>query len=277
MRKLVVIFLFSLCALPSFCEDKKHNLEVAFETQGYKYREPHMQYPISLSGSMIGVSGAYTQRGLLEEWLQDDSVFFSLEARYMAGRVDYEGYFWDGTPTKSNDIGDYYIEGRLLLGQAYRWGDYWRLEPYLGIGYRRLRDHSNNGEGGYFRQSEYTYLPLGANLRWDLGNTFYMRLNGEWDVLLSGEQYSRLSDVPGGGLGNATASQDTGYGLRASLRVGVEVNHHGIFVEPYYRYWHIQNSNIGWAEIIGSGGWYQGTIEPFNITREWGCKIGITF
>ena len=75
-------------------------------------------------------------------------------------------------------------------------------------------------------------------------------------------------------------SQRKGFGARASVKAEQELGQTAIFVEPFVRYWKIQNSKFDYyyAEDMG-GGWYKlhGGIEPFNTTREYGIRVGIAF
>ena len=274
---LVASFVFTLSAVAG----ERNSFEAAVETSKYQYREPHMQYPIKNTGRMTGVSAAFTHRSLLESYFGENPAFVRIEGIYMKGKVDYDGYLQDGTPATSDDIDDWYVDGRLLFGQRYEFAEQSLiLEPFLGLAYRFLQDNGQKkSDSGYLRESNYTYMPIGAHFTWNVTNSFRMMLKGEFDWLLEGKQKSGTSrfDPAFKDLKN---TQKKGFGLRAGFRVEQDLGKIALFAEPFYRYWKIQNSKMDcyYTEDIG-GGWYMcyGGIEPYNTTREWGMKAGIEF
>ncbi|MBO5910973.1 MAG: hypothetical protein J6Q05_02100 [Elusimicrobiaceae bacterium] len=282
MKKLVCLLLLAIC-LPALAQDKKHNWEIAYEHSKYTYKEPHMANPIKDYGHKNGVSIKYLQRSVLTpgDVTDSDHSFAALDFRYMSGDVTYKGWLknldtGEVTPNSESGIKDYYFEASLKIGAVYRLADPLDIWPYLGLGWRQLRNHSEKGIGGYQRTSTYIYLPLGTNLRCKVSDTVSFTLNGQFDVLLHGNQYSRMSDVWDGD--DSSNRQNQGYGIRASVRGDVNLGKVGLFIEPFWRYWHIQNSNEEW--------FYEGgdptkpvlsLVEPFNTTSEWGIRAGITF
>lgn len=268
-------------------ELKKHNLEVAYELSDYGYREPHMDYPIHITAKKQGVSLVYTRMSVRsEEVSEEDPTFASLELRYMNGKADYDGFLSDGTVYYNNDEKDYYMEAALKAGRYYTLSDSMKLWPYFGIGWRSLR----NGEDSYTkwgdvwvfnyqRTSTYIYMPIG--LKWEIamGESVKLTLNGQFDWLLHGNQNSHTGDffVNADSVSN---TQNKGYGVRAAAKLSVNLGSMGLFVEPFWRYWKIQNSNKQWYDVYDSYGNYLGQgwmMEPFNITREYGIRAGIMF
>lgn len=285
MAVLSVVFLTS----PLFAlQDGNGKLEIAYETEGYVYREPHMDYPIKISGRKQGASLTYTRNNLLSAvGMGEDGSFGTLELRYLTGDVDYNGFLWDGTPATSNNEHDYYYEGRLFVGKHMAMGEYFTLSPYFGLGYRYLCNHAEKSAGGYKRESTYFYMPIGAGLTFHPGDGWSATLSGEFDWMINGNQRSQMSDV-----GNfdppyqdwhykdVTNDQEKGFGLRAGFKVEKDFGGFGLFAEPFYRFWKIQNSEVepllatNGSETAYTG---SGLVEPFNITREYGVKIGVTF
>lgn len=287
MKKIIVLVVMCCLCLPALAIDKKHKLEIAYESSDYGYREPHMEYPIHITAKKQGFSVKYTQEGIFSSFstIEEDSSFASLEFRYMDGKADYDGYLMDGTEFKSYDEKDYYMEIALKFGRKYALAEPLELRPYIGIAWRSLR----NGEDGYQdyggvtgymyqRTSTYIYVPLGASLEWQVADAFSLSLNGEFDWLIHGNQNSHTGDtfVNADSVSN---KQDKGYGVRASIKAEVDMGPFGVFVEPFWRYWKIQNSQKVWYEGVDiHGDPYEGYIvEPFNITREYGIRAGITF
>ncbi len=286
MKKIVASLVALLVCLPVFAELKQHNLEIAYEHSDYGYREPHMEYPIRNFGKKQGVSLVYTRNSVVsQDVTDDDPSFASLEFRYMDGKTDYDGYLMNGTPFKSYDERDYYWEFALKLGRYYKWGEPVSVWPYLGIAYRSLR----NGEDGevdyggvtgwsYQRTSNYLFMPIGSTLVLEAGDVFRLSLNTEFDWLLRGTQSSHTNRFVNTNV--ATNHQNKGFGLRASVKAEFDVKGVGIFVEPFWRYWKIQNSDPFYYGHYTEDGGFIVTgylLEPFNITREYGIRAGVKF
>lgn len=284
MKKLLGMLLLAVLCLPVSAQDKKHNLEIAYEHSDYTYKEPHMEYPIKTSGKKNGVSFRYLQRSVLTHGDVSDSdrSFAMLDFRYMNGDVDYDGWmqYTNGTvtPFSASHLKDYYFEASLKVGAVYRLADPLDIWPYLGLGWRQLRNHAEQmGSGGYQRTSTYIYLPIGTNLRYKASEAVWFTLNGQFDVLLHGNQYSRMTDTVMF-LDDSSNRQSQGYGIRASVRGDVNLGKVGLFVEPFWRYWHIQNSEEQWFYSASNPSQpVLSLVEPFNTTQEWGIRAGITF
>ena len=253
MKKLLLILIF-FTALPLFAQK---SLEIAYETSSYTYREPDGSTPISLKGHMQGASIRYENR------VEESAFYFALDGRWMGGTTDYNGWLMTSPPTEHtfNDIGDYYYEGRLHLGRVADLYETTQLWFASGFAYRYLKDHMNKDPYGYLRESNYVYMPFTGELRFK-GRIWELDLRGELDYLLFGWQNSHISGD------NIRHDQHSGYGLRLSAKVQVNLDGKktGVFVEPFYRYWDIQDSE-------GNSGY----MEPHNTTKEVGLRAGITF
>lgn len=285
MKKILLAFVAGLMYVSAFALDhNKHNVEFAYEHSKYTYREPHMAYPIKDYGRKNGASIKYTNYSLLsQEYDERDPSFGQIELRYMGGNVDYDGWmqYSNGTvePSKSEGLKDYYFEAALKVGRTYYLARPLELAPYLGLGWRQLRNHAEEmGAGGYERTSTYVYMPIGLNLVYAPTESFSLTLNGQFDWLLRGNQYSRMTDIPGY-LSDSSNRQDQGYGVRVSVKAAVNLSRSmGIFIEPFWRYWHIQNSNEQWYYYNADPTLPAfALIEPFNTTQEYGIRAGISF
>lgn len=273
MKKFFVLLFVLTLALPAFAQNKKQSLAIAFEGSDYGYKEPYLDYPPHWNGTKYGVSAEYIKRSALtqgNEISETDNSFFSVVLRYMQGKVDYDGYLQDGTPSKAENFNDYYFEGALNAGYVYDFGSSgFSLWPYAGIGVRYLVDClDETGPSGYRRESLYLYMPVGVNLQKQYSGGFSFTINAQGDILLSGRQLSKMDGA------NINNTQDEGYGLRASLRLQQDMGGIAVFVEPFYRYWHIQTSQ---PEYVTDGYTVYTLVEPENKTREAGVKIGIMF
>ena len=121
MKKTLWIFLGLALCMPAHALDKRHTFEVAAETSVYKYQEPHLTHPMKLTGAKYGVSAVYTRNSLLSAQVNEqDRSFASLELRYLAGDVDYDGWKGDflgnGETFSANNLHDYYMEASLKTG-----------------------------------------------------------------------------------------------------------------------------------------------------------------
>lgn len=203
-------------------------------------------------------------------------AFLRGELRYAGGRVDYTS---NGTGSSSGEP-DWYIEGRALIGND------WPLNaatvsPYIGLGYRFLlndgRGITSTGATGYRRESTYLYLPVGIILRTGLDSGDEMAGSFEYDHLLSGNQFTKLSDV-GAGYGDLDNKQNKGYGVK--LRLSYATAHWSF--GPYLHYWNIADSD--WkplyqfgVPVFDNNGNPDGGIEPSNRTTEIGLEFNQPF
>lgn len=243
---------------------------IAPEVSHYRYREPGV---MTNEGTLYGVVGSYIFRDRRDDFPtpitpdEVNSVSWStlrLEGRISAGEVDYDGSFMDGTPLSTSGIDDLLMDVRLL------WGREWRPARFVdavhvGLGYRYLNDDSSSQIGGYERESNYLYVPVGSRKDFKLATCWDLSLTGEVDVLLIGRQISRLSDVDPD-LPTVRNWQWPGFGAGVS----VDVRHRGQRFDfgfgPFLRYWWIAESGTS-----------QGFYEPENNTLEYGLSFVVRF
>lgn len=261
MKKLLLLLLV-FTTLPLFAQK---SLEIAYESSDYLYREPAMSHAMSLKGRLRGGSLRYETR------MQESDIFAALEGRWMGGTTDYNGWIQSSNPSippekhSVGDIGDYYYEMRLLLGPTYDLSDEMKLWVGSGLGYRHLKDHLNKDSSyGYLRESTYVYWPITGSLRYETAHSM-LALNGEFDLLIFGKQMSHVSRL--GFPDNVRNDQQKGFGVRFGLKLQTNLwKETGVFIEPFYRYWQIAESEMTY-----------GFIEPYNTTEEYGVRIGVTF
>ena len=276
MKKLFFAVLVLFVSLSAFASDT-NKLYFGIEGGTYSYREPHMDTPIHDYGNKIGASFEWvgrsilSQSGLMEE---EDNSFATFELRYLNGKVDYDGFLSTTPPTPYKTSGeiDWYIEGRITFGETYDLGRQFELWPYLGFGYRYLvNDGTNVSSSAYKRVSQYWYIPVGAKVSKTLNNGLVLTLTGEFDWLMVGKQSSDLSTD-----GYVDNCQPEGWGIRFGIKAEAPVSKKiGVFVEPYYLMWKIQNSTNEY--LLAPGPSIISLHEPFNITKEAGIRAGIYF
>ena len=240
------------------------------EVYNYKYEEPGL---METEGVFYGFRLGFTDHTWVSDSPQsppaDGGLMFRADGRLAFGQVDYEGGIVDLNtgnvlPYRMDNIDDWLFEGRLVLGN-----DWLRQSAlhtvYAGIGYRYLNDDSSFDPSGYERESNYLYIPVGYlfdgghSAGWSLG------FGAEFDLFLVGNQRSYLSDVSLA-YSDVDNRQDSGYGYRACIKIQHK-SKKGIFViEPFIRYWDIDDSEFS-VETFGT------VYEPANETTEIGISI----
>ena len=242
--------------------------DIGPEIYSFKYEEPGV---MDEEGMFYGVRIGYTSRDWVpsspKDPLPDGGMMFRGEARFAYGQVDYDGAAQNlqtgqRTPLKINNIDDFAMEARLLLG-ADLLGDEMLNTLYAGIGYRYLYDDLSCHSAGYLRESNYVYAPLGY--RFDSSQQFGWSLGfcAEYDVFIAGVQRSHLSDI---GFIDVDNNQDSGYGYRASVNLQYKSKDTIFVIEPFFRYWDIDKSET--ERILGAAFW-----EPANETEEYGIQF----
>jgi hypothetical protein len=272
-------------------EHKTFETEAGFESYAYQYRETvGGERFMRMKGVFYGIYLKNTFRpNQLDPFYSDMMDFFQVEVRYAWARLNYLGGVQDPFGDKIADltmsrIPDIVFETRLLVGKDLSWRGV-KFTPYSGLGFRFLRDDSSDTIGtftylgteyslnGYLRKSYYYYLPIGIDISKTLAQSWQIGWNAEFDYLVYGTQKSYTA-----ALNNSvpTNRQTQGYGLRTSLRLEKTTPAIGFLVEPFFRFWDIENSE--WAETgcIPDVGCF-GVVEPSNTTREIGVKMGLTF
>jgi hypothetical protein len=249
---------------------KPSSWEIAPEVSHFRYAEPGVMKD---EGTLFGIVGSYTRRHLRSgdptgsDIDSNDSISwstFKIEGRLSFGQVDYDGSYMDGTPLRTSGTDDFLLDFRLL------WGREWQPVElpdafYLGLGYRYLNDNSSGQPGGYMRESNYLYVPLGSHADFELATAWTLGLTGEFDVLLIGRQISHLDDTDSGSP-EVRNWQWPGFGIRGAVAVQHKGESLDLALSPFVRYWWI-------AESDTSGGYY----EPENNTLEYGLSAIIRF
>jgi hypothetical protein len=230
--------------------------EVGGQVAKYYYEEPGL---MNLKGNRVGAVGAYT-------FTSPNRVYSRIDLRSSYGMLKYAS---QNTGTM-DDVPDWSVEARAVIGRDYLTGDNAALSPYIGLGYRYLyndlRGYSSTGAVGYQRYSQYVYIPVGLTARFRSGERWVVAPTVEYDVFLGGRQYSRLTDT-GNGYSDASNRQHDGRGYRAHLML--ESGRWAL--GPCLQYWKIKDSNI---VPVGLG---TVAMEPANWTREYGVELRYRF
>ena len=234
------------------------------EVYYHKYREPGLMENTGMFyGVVAGVTSRYWVPSSPQERPWPSKWMARAEGRFAYGQLDYEGSTWDGTPVKTNNIDDFMWEIRLLMGPDFP-GTTTMLTPFGGIAYRYLNDDSSSHVGGYARESNYLYIPVGLEVIGQLDGGWSWGGAIEFDVFIWGEQRSHLSDI---GFSDVDNRQETGYGVRASVKLQKKTDKMDFIIEPFIRYWDIADSEVETVPGIG------GVLEPENTTVEAGVRL----
>ena len=249
---------------------KPPSWEIAPEISRFTYKEPGIMKD---EGTFYGVVGSYTRRRLRagdptrSDIDGNDPISWStlkIEGRLSFGEVDYDGSYMDGTPLRMSGIDDFLLDIRLMGGREWQPATFLNAF-YAGLGYRYLNDDSSSEPGGYLRESNYLYVPLGSRADFELTDAWSLGLMGELDVLLIGRQISHLDDA---GLDGPEVKnwQWPGFGVRGAVALRHKSQSLDFAVSPFVRYWWVAESDTS-----------QGYYEPENSTLEYGLSVIFRF
>ncbi|MEI8012192.1 MAG: hypothetical protein WCI27_06900 [Candidatus Omnitrophota bacterium] len=256
---------------------RRHEFKVGVERYTYRYNEivddSHFMHS---RGYFTGYFGTYTFRPADTDSIYSEILnVFRFELRYACGTTDYDGGNGAG-PLIFKGMKDYTYEFRGLTGKEFELDRDLTLMPYIGIASRYL---FNGAEaipgGGYNRESQYYYVPIGLETRLGLPYAWGVVSTIEYDFFARGHQKSHLEDITGAGFEVINNAQHKGFGFRGDLSIVKELAHTRIGFGPFYRYWHIQDSNI--APFSQNGVIIGGGVEPNNVTKEFGLKMDVAF
>ncbi len=265
MKRVLFLWVVFLAYTPNLFAQaiSEKKWEISPEVYYVKYEEPGI---MQNEGVMYGVHGTLVSHRYL---------MLKIEGRLAAGQVDYTS----AESGSLDNLNDYTYEARFLAGPDIKSKDEKiALTPFFGVAYRYLNDDSaggvtSTGHRGYERESEYFYSPLGVEIMveksgWSFGAA------AEYDIFWSGQQTSHLSDAVAN-LNDVKNSQDSGYGTRFSLKAVKKGEKFDISIEPFFRWWKIDESNLSnvtYAGVLVGYGY-----EPSNETTEIGAKVGVLF
>jgi hypothetical protein len=277
--------------------------EVNVSVGSYTYTEPGT-LSISIHGFKIG--GEYTGTLPLN---QRQHWFAQADVRATGGNVTYDGWCspflitpnssspngyelneGDASPCSESGDHDWYLETRGMVGKDFI-GRSWGFSPATGLGVRHL-SNGTSGLAGY-RTDNYLYLPVGLTARTTVGSQRALSFNVEYDHLLHGWQKTRDAALGGGDVpATATApaftidsftdvsfAQHGGWALRASAKY--QVTSHWS-VEPAFIHWNVSDSPVNYETVTFTVNRITaqeqlGYYEPFNVTNEFGLKLGFHF
>lgn len=236
-------------------------IEIGLQTYWYKYEE-------EVDGSFF-MSNTGQKYGLSLTGIKNvgNNVYVIGDIRYATGDVEYKSASGKG------DVSDTMYEGRLLVG-AEKTTDGMLFSSFIGLGYRYLfNDLRDLGSGGYRRESQYVYVPIGLTHRFRANRQARISTTLEYDYFVQGEQKSYLSDVGpayAAVFGDPVNDQDDGYGVRFSTNYEEENWSAGVF----FNYWKIEDSETNYYQ---DALYIYSLVEPKNDTKEIGVQLKYRF
>jgi hypothetical protein len=270
--------LFTFCVQAEIDSSFKHDFSLGIEVMKYFYKEPNIRQDVysrqlgavwmDNNGYLFGFNGSY--RLTLQ-----DKIFVQPEGRILYGKSNYrtgrKEKVWSTTKREEPTL---LYETRLLTGGVIPLIYKLTLSPYTGIGYRFKNDDSEKlrtSRGnllGYYRKSNYVYVPLGAYIDYVINDTWSVSLKGEYDWMIKGWQYTRSMKL----YKPLTNKQSNGYGLKGEVSISYLYKKVQFSVSPYINYWNIRNSKVVTMPYP-----YGGAREPYNITWESGVRLEVAF
>lgn len=248
---------------------RRHDVGAYFDISHTYYGEANI---MRNKGMMYGLSGDYTYR--------PNMFMLKAEARLSFGDVDY----WSQGTGTAEDLRDYNLETRFILGYDLQHASKnTTITPFIGLGYRYLFDGSKDritstGHSGYDRKQSYLYSPIGLETIYKVGKKWSIGIAGEYDLFWHGWNKSEVDDADLS-LVPLKFGQENGWGARASIKVMKDLGKNVLVVEPFFRYWKIDESDIDFSVTdLGYYGWNgMPYSEPENSTMEWGTRVGFRF
>ena len=169
-----------------------------------------------------------------------DSLSWFTEAA--VGQVEYSQY--TGVGTHDHNYWKFQTEAVYPLPKNF----------YIGAGYRYLMDYlSDYGTGGYDRENELFYIPVGYIQNIADGTS----IKYQYNYLIEGTQTSHTTDL--GYNSDLDNKQDSGFGVDIAYQPNKSD------YELFVKYWHIDDSD--WNTVQGLT-----AMEPDNTTWEIGLK-----
>ena len=267
---------------------KEHTFELSLEDFYSALREhgdsnAYIGHDNRKNGDFFGFNAAYSFRPLDSENLPVNVFHFDVHGDYGVEGYDFirEG--------KIKNVNTYIVEPRLWVGHDLDFSMYDSLTPYIGFGYRWYYDELKNkfsdaedDDGGNNIQTQYFYIPVGAELSLRPIAGWRINLNGEYDYLVWGRitNYSSNFTVGSDNISSPEFNNTLGhgYGIRGSIKIIKEGYTFNYFVEPYVRCWNIGASKTVSATARDNNvSWTVQNQENKNHTIEAGARVGVEF
>ncbi len=244
---------------------QKHTFEIAPTVSHIKYEEPGL---MKTDGMMHGIRAAYTYR---------DRIMLGVEGRLAIGKVDYTGSVMDlttgvKTPHTAGNIPQYMIESRGLVGYIFPMSKTSSITYFTGLGYRYLHNDLSVDPGGYLRESNYIYSPIGVRYDAKLRNGWSFGAEAEYNIFWRGMQISHFNHIDPG-FNVLKNTQRDGHGLRASVEFAKKTGSVELALTPFIEHWNIGDSER--VDLTFYGTKVGEAWEPKNRSTEIGLGLAL--
>jgi hypothetical protein len=249
----------------------RHTFEIDAGVTHLDYKE-ETGPKIEIDGSMFEMAGSYTYH---------NKVMLHAGLEYAFGDLDYDGVFrvivTDASSSETIDspgrteTEDWIVECRGLIGYDLALKGDHVVTPFLGIGYRYWNDYIK-GTGGYEREIQYWYSPIGVKTHSPLSENWKWGTSLEYDLFWEGTSGIDAQQFP-------DLHQDSGYGVRFSLQFNRQfADNYALSIEPYMTYWNIDKSDTETYSVrFPSSTQVLSVHEPENTSLSYGLRIGFEF
>lgn len=198
------------------------------------------------------------------------TIQVKLDGLIAIGLVDYSSESTGSMNDQTNLMSDTRV---LFSHSEYFPSKQLDITLFSGFGYRYLSNDSSgrgttSGAGGYLRNSNYYYSPIGINFDLNQQSRWQIKASLEYDLFWFGIQESYLGGYSG--YEDAYNDQNSGYGYRLSLSfINQITSNYQVTIEPFIRHWSIDSSD----PVTFSSG--KSVYEPNNETNEIGINISL--
>lgn len=241
--------------------------DVGYEITSFHYEEEYAGSKVmEEDGFLHGIRAAMTYHS------QSGPLMWRMAGNFSGGDLRYDGQTWDGDPVRA-DTEDYLIGLRALLGWDCEYDD-WASTLFSGLGYRYWNNEIDE-TGGYEREINWLYLPLGYEALTPLGEQWILGASVEGNLLLYGWVKSHLSDVHPA-FNDPTNEQDfaSGYGIRGLLFLKRQMRGPYAFsIGVFADYWHVDESDEEVLKVMGVP--VATVLEPENETTQVGLRFSV--
>jgi hypothetical protein len=250
----------------------KNKFKVGIESANWNYNETvDGKEFMNNTGVLSGVSFSY------QNMTTSHLYFWGYNFRYLSSdNTVYQGGTQGGeslTMLMENKITEHeFLFGWNLL-ESDKWNIY--LKPYFGLSFRRLENPKNGYIGSYTRESQYTTLPLGTEVVFNINDESTISFNATYNALLGASTTSRLSEVDSA-YSDTVNRQPDGYGYKVSSSYTHYLGNQSLIISAYHRVWSFEDSEEDVALDYGFG-YGIVVVEPKNVTDMTGINLAIGF
>ena len=269
---LLIVICLLFCSSATFAGGaesivSRHAFEIGLGVSYYDYDEDSVD--VEMAGPMYDVVGSYTYH---------HKIMMNASLEYSRGDLEYDGSIkppWASEPPEpfEADTQDWKVECRLLVGWDFLFRQKHVVTPFLGIGYGYWSSNLREFIANYPEvDREHWYSPIGVRTHSPLADNWTWGMSLEYDLFWYGKVKADYALWP-----TVELDQERGHGVGLSLRLRRQfANDCAISVEPYIRYWRIDESDRAYVALPRPEPgdiFLSGAVEPENERTSYGLRI----